>query len=35
MRILKLRISDVPNLNHTRLDIDDTTVLAHRITPDS
>ena len=32
MGILKFRISDVPNLDHAWLDIDDTTILAHRIT---
>ena len=30
MRILEFRISDVLNLDHARLDIDDTTILAHR-----
>ena len=34
-RILKFRISNVPNLDHARLDIDDTTILAHHITPDA
>jgi hypothetical protein len=32
MGILKLRISDVPDLDHAWFDIDDTTILAHRIT---
>jgi hypothetical protein len=33
MGILKFRISNVPNLDHAWLDIDDTTVLAHGTTP--
>jgi hypothetical protein len=33
MRVLEFRISDVLNFDHTRLEIYDTTVLAHHITP--
>ena len=32
MRILELRISDVPDLDHAWFDVHDTTILAHRIT---
>jgi hypothetical protein len=33
MGIFKFWIGNVPNLDHARLDIDDTAILTHRITP--
>ena len=35
MGTFKFWIGNVPNLDHPRLDIDDTAILTHRVTPKS